>query len=109
MQGAGIGGSNATCIELGPKAGGLTFASRKAAQSGYQPFGQASAVEFWLKDKNGSSTIPDITVSVIPSLLSSSHVRILLQPHALGQGRALINNSEDTAAGHLLLAAPITS
>ena len=72
MQGAGIGGSNATCIELGPKAGGLTFASRKAAQSGYQPFGQASAVEFWLKDKNGSSTIPDVTVSSNASLLLSS-------------------------------------
>ena len=72
MQGAGIGGSNATCIELGPKAGGLTFASRKAAQSGYQPFGQASAVEFWLKDKNGSSAIPDVTVSPNASLLLSS-------------------------------------
>ncbi len=62
MQGAGIGGSNATCIELGPKAGGLTLASRQAQKAGYQPFGKASAVQFWLKDKNGSSTIPDLSV-----------------------------------------------
>lgn len=62
MQGAGIGGSNATCVELGPKAGGLTLASRGAQKTGYQPFGQAAAVQFWLKDKNGSSTIPDLSV-----------------------------------------------
>ena len=62
LQGAGIGGSNATCIELGPKAGGLTLASRGAQKPGYQPFGKATAVQFWLKDKNGSSTIPDLSV-----------------------------------------------
>ncbi|CAL5225943.1 g8740 [Coccomyxa viridis] len=64
LPGAGIGGSNATCVELGPKAGGLTLASRQAQKAGYQPFGKASAVQFWLKDKNGSSTIPDLSVSV---------------------------------------------
>ncbi len=62
LQGAGIGGSNATCVELGPKQGGLTFASREAQESGYQPFASASAVTFWLTDKNGSSTIPDLSV-----------------------------------------------
>lgn len=49
-------------MELGPKQGGLTFASRGAQASGYQPFGSASAVTFWLKDKNGSSTIPNLSV-----------------------------------------------
>jgi len=62
-QGAGIGGSNATCVELGPKQGGLTLASRQAQKEGYQPFGKATALEFWLKDKNGSSTIPDLSVN----------------------------------------------
>ena len=72
MQGAGIGGSNATCVELGPKAGGLTLASRQAQKAGYQPFGKASAVQFWLKDKNGSSTIPDLSVPTPDPILSSS-------------------------------------
>jgi hypothetical protein len=62
MQGYGLGGSNATCVELGPKQGGLTLACRECAQSGYQPFARGNAVEFWLKDQNGSSAIPDLQV-----------------------------------------------
>jgi len=62
MQGQGVGGSNATCVELGPIQGGLTFASRQADEAGYQPFVKGNSVEFWLKDMNGSSTIPDLQV-----------------------------------------------
>ena len=61
-QGYGVGGSNATCISIGPKAGGLTLACRECSQSGYQPFKGASALEFWIRDQNGSSTIPDVQV-----------------------------------------------
>ncbi len=57
-----MGSSNATCIELGPKQGGLTLACRECDRSGYQPFAGASALEFWIKDMNGSSTIPDVQV-----------------------------------------------
>lgn len=63
-QGYGVGGSNATCISIGPKAGGLTLACRECSQSGYQPFKGASALEFWIRDQNGSSTIPDVQVGV---------------------------------------------
>ena len=80
MQGAGIGGSNATCVELGPKAGGLTLASRQAQKAGYQPFGKASAVQFWLKDKNGSSTIPDLSVRPPLTLFSHDFIRKQLLP-----------------------------
>ncbi|BDA51307.1 hypothetical protein COCOBI_18-1840 [Coccomyxa sp. Obi] len=63
-KGYGVGGSNATCISIGPKAGGLTLACRGCSQSGYQPFKGASALEFWIRDQNGSSTIPDVQVGV---------------------------------------------
>lgn len=62
QQGYGIGGSNATCISIGPQAGGLTLACRGCSQSGYQPFKGASALQFWIRDQNGSSTIPDVQV-----------------------------------------------
>ena len=55
-----MGDSNATCISLGPKQGGITLACRECGQSGYQPFKGASALEFWIRDQNGSSTIPDV-------------------------------------------------
>ncbi|EIE19971.1 hypothetical protein COCSUDRAFT_67654 [Coccomyxa subellipsoidea C-169] len=61
-QGYGVGGSNATCISLGPKQGGITLACRECGRSGYQPFKGASALEFWIRDQNGSSTIPDVQV-----------------------------------------------
>ena len=64
-QGYGVGGSNATCISIGPKAGGLTLACRECSQSGYQPFKGASALEFWIRDQNGSSTIPDVQVGLL--------------------------------------------
>ena len=64
-RGYGVGGSNATCISIGPKAGGLTLACRECSQSGYQPFKGASAIEFWIRDQNGSSTIPDVQVGLL--------------------------------------------
>ena len=63
VQGFGVGGSNATCVELGPKQGGLTLACREGYQSGYQPFARGDTIEFWLKDMNGSSTIPNLQVT----------------------------------------------
>ena len=57
-----MGGSNATCVELGPKQGGLTLACRDGYESGYQPFARGDTIDFWLKDMNGSSTIPNLQV-----------------------------------------------
>lgn len=65
-----MGGSNATCVSLGPeKAGGLTIACRECSRSGYQPFKGASALEFWIRDQNGSSTIPDVQARSLPRKL----------------------------------------
>jgi hypothetical protein len=71
LQGYGVGGSNATCVELGPKQGGLTLACRDCEQSGYQPFASASAIQFWLRDMNGSSSIPNLQVGFAPLIFLS--------------------------------------
>ncbi len=58
-----MGGSNATCVQLGAEQqGGLTLAMRGGDQPGYQPFTKGNAVSFWIKDANGSSTVPDLQV-----------------------------------------------
>ena len=62
LQGQGLGGSNATCVQLGAEQGGLTLAMRGGDQPGYQPFTRGNAVSFWLKDANGSATVPDLQV-----------------------------------------------
>jgi hypothetical protein len=62
VQGQGIGGSNATCVQLSSVPGGLTFAMRDGDQPGYQPFQGASAIQFWIKNLNSTTTIPALHV-----------------------------------------------
>jgi len=63
VQGQGLGGSNATCIQLSSVPGGLTFAMRDGEKPGYQPFNEASALQFWVKNLN-STSVPDLRVSI---------------------------------------------
>ena len=50
VQGAGVGGSNATCIDVRPQ-GGLFFVSRSAERPGYRPFldQNATTLSFYVK------------------------------------------------------------
>ncbi|BDA41289.1 hypothetical protein COCOBI_02-0690 [Coccomyxa sp. Obi] len=62
--GQGLGGSNATCVQLSSVPGGLTFAMRSGDQPGYQPFKGASSLDFWIKNLNSSTTPPALRVSL---------------------------------------------
>lgn len=71
VPGAGVGGSNATCIDVKPQ-GGLSLVSRSAAQAGYQPFiaNNASTLSFYVKSTSaanigqGSGVPNGVTVSI---------------------------------------------
>ena len=71
MPGAGVGGSNATCVDINPQ-GGLSLVSRSAAQPGYQPFlaNNASTLSFYVKSTSaanigqGSGVPAGVTVSI---------------------------------------------
>lgn len=62
VQGQGLGGSNATCVQLSSVPGGLTFAMRSGNEPGYQPFKGASSLDFWIKNLNSSTTPPALRV-----------------------------------------------
>ena len=69
VSGAGVGGQNATCVDTNAK-GGLTFVSREATDSGYQPFiaGNATTVSFYVKQTaHGASNIGAASGATIPS------------------------------------------
>jgi len=60
LKGAGVGGSNATCIEAQPQ-GGVTFTSRNGSNPDYQPFTKASSFQVWARTNGtstGSGTVP---------------------------------------------------
>lgn len=71
VQGAGVGGSNATCIDVNSE-GGISFVSRLANTTGYQPFlaNNATTLSFYVKATTaanigvGSSVPSDVTVSI---------------------------------------------
>ena len=63
-QGSGVNGSNATCATLSE--GGITFTSRGANVSHYQPFANATSISLWARHGNGSEHASDA------SLLSES-------------------------------------
>ncbi len=74
MQGQGLGGSNATCVQLSSVPGGLTFAMRSGDQPGYQPFNDASSLDFWIKNLNSSTTPPSLRVRVaLEPVLDTMH------------------------------------
>ena len=52
-QDAGVGGSNATCVQARAQ-GGLTFTSRNGSEPGYQAFTKASSMTIWARN-NGTS------------------------------------------------------
>ena len=63
-----MGGQNATCVDTNAK-GGLTFVSREATDSGYQPFtaGNATTVSFYVKQTaHGASNIGAASGATIP-------------------------------------------
>lgn len=71
VEGAGVGGSNATCIDVNPQ-GGLSFVSREAQRPGYQPFlnQNATTLSFYVKSTSsadigrGSGIPAGVTVSI---------------------------------------------
>lgn len=71
MQGAGVGGSNATCIDVNSE-GGISFVSRLANTAGYQPFlaNNATTLSFYVKTTSaadigtGSGVPSTVTVSI---------------------------------------------
>ena len=71
MRGAGVGGSNATCIDVRPQ-GGLSLVSRSAERPGYQPFltQNATTLSFYVKHTcaadiaRGSGVPSGVTVSI---------------------------------------------
>lgn len=71
VAGAGVGNSNATCVDVKP-AGGLSFVSRAAEQPGYQPFlmSNATTVSVYVKQTSaadigvGSGVPPGVTLSI---------------------------------------------
>lgn len=71
VTGAGVGGSNATCVDVKPS-GGLSFVSREANTPGYQPFlaSNATTVSFYVKQTSsanigeGSGVPSGVTLSV---------------------------------------------
>ena len=68
VAGAGVNSANATCVDTKPQ-GGLTFVSRSATDSGYQPFisGNATTISFYVKQTaSGSSSIGAASGATIP-------------------------------------------
>lgn len=71
VQDAGVGGSNATCIDVNSE-GGISFVSRLANTAGYQPFiaQNATTLSFYVKQTSsaaigtGSGVPADVTVSI---------------------------------------------
>ena len=71
VAGAGVGGSNATCVDVMPS-GGLSFVSREASNAGYQPFiaSNATTVSFYVKETSsanigmGSGVPSGVTLSI---------------------------------------------
>ena len=64
-----MGGQNATCVDTKAK-GGLTFVSREATNSGYQPFvsGNATTISFYVKQTaTGSTSIGAASGDTIPA------------------------------------------
>lgn len=80
--GAGVGGSNATCVnvatqasynETGPGGGGLGFTSQNGTNAGYQPFAGKTTLDFWIKSNStgpgdaseagfSKGSVPDVNV-----------------------------------------------
>lgn len=54
-KGQGVAGSNATCLSLTPKTGGLQFKCRQCSRPGYQPFAKAKSFEFDIRSNTQSS------------------------------------------------------
>ena len=68
VAGAGVNSASATCVDTKPQ-GGLTFVSRSATDSGYQPFisGNATTVSFYVKQTaSGSPSIGAASGATIP-------------------------------------------
>ena len=71
VPGAGVGNSNATCVDVKPS-GGLSFVSRDANNAGYQPFlaSNATTVSFYVKATSaanigqGSGIPSGVTLSI---------------------------------------------
>ena len=71
VQGAGVGGSNATCVDVNSE-GGLSLVSRLANTAGYQPFiaNNATTLSFYVKQTSaadigtGSGVPAGISVSI---------------------------------------------
>lgn len=82
VQGQGLGGSNATCIQLSSVPGGVTFAMRRGERSGYQPFSGASALQFWVKNLNSSTTIPALRVCIQTFVFKSLPVALVCPGYA---------------------------
>ena len=61
VTGAGVGGSNATCVNVANKAGynqsgsgggGLGFTAVNGTDAGYQPFAGKTTLDFWVKSNS---------------------------------------------------------
>lgn len=66
LQGAGVGGSNATCLQ--PRAqGGVTFTARNGSAAGYQPFTNASSLTISVRNNgtSGTSGVGSVTHSAL--------------------------------------------
>lgn len=70
VQGAGVGGSNATCVDVNSE-GGLSLVSRLANTAGYQPFlaNNATTLSFYVKQTSAANIG---TGSGVPAGLSVS-------------------------------------
>ncbi|KAL0044907.1 hypothetical protein WJX82_001789 [Trebouxia sp. C0006] len=82
LPGAGVSGSNATCVnvatkvsynETGPGGGGLGFSAVNGTDAGYQPFAGKTTLDFWVKSNSTGpgdetevgfpkGTLPDLNV-----------------------------------------------
>lgn len=61
--GAGLGGSNASCVAIQPE-GGMSFYCRYGCgkEGGPQPFAGVSNIAFWLRDPTKPGTIPPLRI-----------------------------------------------
>ncbi|KAK9806098.1 hypothetical protein WJX72_001303 [[Myrmecia] bisecta] len=92
-KGAGVNGSNATCINVATKAqynkggsggGGLTLSCRNCSAAGYQPFGANNQLQFWVRS-NSSGDAADPRESAYPRG-SIPDLSLYLNNQELGQG-----------------------
>ena len=87
VAGAGVDGSNATCVDVNAM-GGLTFIARGGSTTGYQPFisSNADTVSFYVKQTSASdlggnaiAAIPPNVRAPTQSLLYSC--MLVVRPH----------------------------